>query len=110
MIFSAHKMSATAEKGLITQIGVTGMTCAACSNTVTGALEAVAGVKSAQVSLILNRAVVEHSSSTPASALLASLEDAGFEGAVLSSLSTVLPTATAVTVADDGIETCTGLG
>ena len=40
------------------QVGVTGMTCAACSNSVEGALRSVNGVLTASVALLQNRADV----------------------------------------------------
>lgn len=40
------------------QVGVTGMTCAACSNAVEGALMSVSGVFKASVALLQNRADV----------------------------------------------------
>lgn len=40
------------------QVGITGMTCAACSNAVEGALMSVSGVFKASVALLQNRADV----------------------------------------------------
>lgn len=68
-----------------TEIQVTGMTCSACSSAVTGALEAVPGVRDANVSLITEIAVVNHDNDVPAGALTAAIEGAGFDAKVCDS-------------------------
>ena len=61
-------------------VAVGGMTCQGCVNTVTGALKALPGVQSVEVSLENEQAVVSGISTqvTPA-AIVAAIEKAGYE-------------------------------
>lgn len=66
---------------------VGGMTCASCSTAVRGALEALAGVSTVEVSLATDEAIVEfeHEASTAeVESLVAAIEDAGFDADVKS--------------------------
>jgi len=63
------------------QLKVTGMTCDHCVRSVTGALSEVPGVKAVEVSLEKNAATVEGESVDP-KALIAAVEDEGYEAAV----------------------------
>ncbi|XP_015957388.1 copper-transporting ATPase RAN1 [Arachis duranensis] len=66
------------------QVRVTGMTCAACSNSVESALMSVDGVVSASVALLQNRAdVVFNPSLVKDEDIKNAVEDAGFEAEVL---------------------------
>ncbi|GLT75702.1 hypothetical protein SLA2020_474040 [Shorea laevis] len=66
------------------QVRVTGMTCAACSNSVEGALKSVNGVLRASVALLQNRAdVVFDSSLVEDEDIKNAIEDAGFEAEIL---------------------------
>ncbi|MED6223064.1 serine/threonine protein kinase Ran1 [Stylosanthes scabra] len=66
------------------QVRVTGMTCAACSNSVESALMSVEGVVSASVALLQNRAdVVFNPSLVKDEDIKNAIEDAGFEAEVL---------------------------
>lgn len=58
------------------------MTCGACSSAVVGALESVPGVQDANVSLITEIAVVNHSNGLPTADLIAAIEDAGFDATI----------------------------
>lgn len=66
-------------KLVTTKIGVSGMTCGACSLSVTEALESLLGVELASVSLLTNTASVKHSSAVGAEELLGAIEDCGFD-------------------------------
>ena len=66
------------------QVGVTGMTCAACSNAVEGALMNVSGVFKASVALLQNRAdVVFDPKLIKEEDIKEAIEDAGFEAEIL---------------------------
>ncbi|KAI4332062.1 hypothetical protein L6164_017001 [Bauhinia variegata] len=72
------------------QVRVTGMTCAACSNSVESALKAVDGVLSASVALLQNKAdVVFNPSLVKDEDIKNAIEDAGFEAEILPEPSTV---------------------
>ncbi|EOA12997.1 hypothetical protein CARUB_v10025986mg [Capsella rubella] len=66
------------------QVGITGMTCAACSNSVEGALMSVNGVFKASVALLQNRAdVVFDPTLVKEEDIKEAIEDAGFEAEIL---------------------------
>ncbi|XP_028758662.1 copper-transporting ATPase RAN1 isoform X1 [Neltuma alba] len=72
------------------QVRVSGMTCAACSNSVESALRAIDGVLSASVALLQNKAdVVFNSSLVKDEDIKNAIEDAGFEADILPETSTV---------------------
>ncbi|XP_062160735.1 copper-transporting ATPase RAN1 [Alnus glutinosa] len=73
------------EEGMRTvQVRVSGMTCAACSNSVEAALKSVNGVLRASVALLQNRAdVVFDSSLVKDEDIKNAIEDAGFEAEIL---------------------------
>ncbi|KFK31609.1 hypothetical protein AALP_AA6G135300 [Arabis alpina] len=69
------------------QVGVTGMTCAACSNSVEGALMNVHGVFKASVALLQNRAdVVFDPNLVQEEEIKEAIEDAGFEAEIMEEL------------------------
>lgn len=71
------------------QVRVVGMTCAACSNSVEGALRGVDGVFTASVALLQNRAdVVFDPNLVKEEDIKNAIEDAGFEAEVLHEAST----------------------
>ncbi|KAL6198658.1 hypothetical protein ACLB2K_028447 [Fragaria x ananassa] len=71
------------------QVRVTGMTCAACSNSVEGALRSVNGVLTASVALLQNRAdVVFDPRLVRDEDIKNAIEDAGFEAEVIPEPST----------------------
>lgn len=65
-----------------TVLKIEGMSCEHCVKHVTGALEALAGVDSARVSLKTNSAEVEHDAALSLEALKAAVEEAGYEAAL----------------------------
>ncbi|KAG2433084.1 hypothetical protein HYH02_012788 [Chlamydomonas schloesseri] len=66
-------------------LSVKGMTCAACSKAVEGALSSVAGVKRVSVALLQESAeVVYDEAAVGPEALVGAVEDAGFEGGLVS--------------------------
>ena len=73
------------ENGLsVTTIHVGGMTCGACTSAVEGAFKDVTGVKSFSISLLSERAVIEHDTNIISPATLAeTIEDTGFDAEVL---------------------------
>lgn len=67
-----------------TTIHVGGMTCGACTSAVEGAFKNVPGVKSFSISLLSERAVIEHDESIISAEKLAeTIEDTGFDAQVL---------------------------
>ena len=62
-----------------TILQIEGMSCAHCVQHVKEALEAVAGVKSAEVNLQNKSAEVEHEDKVSLAALKAAVEEAGYE-------------------------------
>ena len=61
-------------------IAIDGMTCQGCVNSLTRALQAAPGVKSATVTLVPAQASIEHDPATaPVDVLHAVIADAGFE-------------------------------
>ncbi|CAN9340887.1 unnamed protein product [Alternaria alternata] len=67
-----------------TTLSVGGMTCGACTSAVEGAFKDVAGLKSFSISLLSERAVIEHDTTiiTPEK-LAETIEDVGFDAQVL---------------------------
>jgi Cu+-exporting ATPase len=67
-----------------TTLSVGGMTCGACTSAVEGAFKDVAGIKSFSISLLSERAVIEHDTTIiPAEKLAETIEDVGFDAEVL---------------------------
>jgi copper chaperone CopZ len=62
-----------------TVLKIEGMSCAHCVQHVKAALEALAGVKSAELSLKDKSAAVEHGDKVSLAMLKAAVEEAGFE-------------------------------
>jgi copper chaperone len=67
----------------MTQLKITGMTCGHCQSAVEGALEAVAGVEAVRVDLA--KGVAEVEGNVDASALVAAVEDEGYQASVAGS-------------------------
>ncbi|KAF2139887.1 uncharacterized protein K452DRAFT_327827 [Aplosporella prunicola CBS 121167] len=71
---------------LTTTVAVGGMTCGACTSAVEGAFKGVAGVKSFSISLLSERAVIEHDPSMLGPEKIAEMiEDTGFDAKVVDS-------------------------
>jgi Cu+-exporting ATPase len=69
-----------------TTIKVGGMTCGACTSAVEGAFKNVAGVKAFSISLLSERAVVEHDSDILSPEQVAEMiEDTGFDAEIVES-------------------------
>eukprot|EP00882_Tetradesmus_deserticola_P007169 GHRQ01007548.1.p1 GENE.GHRQ01007548.1~~GHRQ01007548.1.p1 ORF type:complete len:744 (+),score=290.70 GHRQ01007548.1:392-2623(+) len=88
-LLSVHNLSDGAdpqdERPQIARLGITGMTCAACSGSVERALQALPGVMRVGVSLPTGEAEVAHQpSSITAEALVAAVEDLGFDARLVS--------------------------
>ena len=67
-----------------TTLSVGGMTCGACTSAVEGAFKDVAGIKSFSISLLSERAVIEHDTTIISPETLAeTIEDTGFDAEVL---------------------------
>ncbi|KAL2148191.1 hypothetical protein VTH82DRAFT_6906, partial [Thermothelomyces myriococcoides] len=71
---------------MVTTVGIKGMTCGACTSAVEGGFKDVAGVKSFSISLLAERAVIEHDPSLlSAETICEIIEDRGFDAEVLES-------------------------
>lgn len=67
-----------------TTLSVQGMTCGACTSAIEGGFKDVAGIKSISISLLSERAIVEHDSSTISPEAIAEIiEDRGFDATVI---------------------------
>ncbi|QDS70718.1 hypothetical protein FKW77_002750 [Venturia effusa] len=67
-----------------TTLSVRGMTCGACTSAVEGAFKNIAGIKSFSISLLSERAILEHDSTMLTPERVAEIiEDAGFEASVV---------------------------
>ncbi|KAI8962572.1 putative copper-transporting P-type ATPase [Daldinia sp. FL1419] len=70
----------------VTTIAVEGMTCGACTSAIEGGFSDVAGVKHFSISLLSERAVIEHDASLlPADQIIEIIEDRGFGATLVSS-------------------------
>jgi len=67
----------------MTTIRCGGMTCGACTASIEGAFKDVAGVKSFSISLLSERAVIEHTNAISPAQLAEIIEDTGFDAEVL---------------------------
>jgi Cu+-exporting ATPase len=65
--------------GASIKLAITGMTCAACASRVTAALEAVPGVRSASVNLMLHQASIAADRKVRPAALIEAVRGAGYE-------------------------------
>lgn len=71
---------------MTTTVGIEGMTCGACTSAVEGGFKDVPGVKSFNISLLSERAVIEHNPSLlTAEAIAETIEDRGFDATIISS-------------------------
>ncbi|AEO53301.1 hypothetical protein MYCTH_2294433 [Thermothelomyces thermophilus ATCC 42464] len=71
---------------MVTTVGIKGMTCGACTSAVEGGFKDVAGVKHFSISLLAERAVIEHDPSLlTGEAIREIIEDRGFDAEVLES-------------------------
>lgn len=101
----------------VTTVAIEGMTCGACTSAVEGAFKDVAGVKNFSISLLSERAVIDHDASVLSADQIAEMiEDRGFGATVVESqekeaeqkqegASGKQPTTAITTVAIDGM-TC----
>lgn len=71
----------------VTTLQVSGMTCSACSNSIIAQLQALPSVNSANVSLITEEAIVDHSNDIHPDKLVEVIEDMGFDAKIISSQS-----------------------
>ncbi|KAL2270985.1 hypothetical protein VTJ83DRAFT_356 [Remersonia thermophila] len=71
---------------MVTTVGIQGMTCGACTSAVEGGFKDVAGVKHFSISLLSERAVIEHDPALlTAAAICEIIEDRGFDAEVIES-------------------------
>ena len=75
-------MTGTDERPLVTELSVSGMTCASCVAHVGKALRKVPGVADAQVNLATERASITHAAGLDAQRLVEAVEGAGYGAAI----------------------------
>ncbi|KAG9561517.1 heavy metal translocatin, partial [Aureobasidium melanogenum] len=77
----------SASSGLMTTtVSVGGMTCGACTSAVEGAFKNLAGIKSFNISLLSERAVIEHDTKLiSADTIAETIEDTGFDASIIES-------------------------
>ena len=69
---------------VVTTVSVGGMTCGACTAAVEGAFKNVAGIKSFSISLLSERAIIEHEPNLlPPARIAEIIEDSGFEASIM---------------------------
>lgn len=68
-----------------TTIVISGMTCSACSSTITETLQNIEGVLSCSVSLLTDEAIIIHKVQVSAPSLVSAVEDCGFDATVKAS-------------------------
>ena len=84
VVLATENMSEAGPQISTTTLAVEGMTCGACTSAVEGGFKDVAGIKSISISLLSERAVVEHDSSAISPEAIAEIiEDRGFGATVL---------------------------
>ncbi|KAF3921601.1 hypothetical protein AA313_de0206263 [Arthrobotrys entomopaga] len=84
-LISSIESKPTAAHYATSTIGIEGMTCGACTSAVEGGLKGVEGIGSVSVSLVMNRAVVQHDPDVIAAEQIAEIiEDRGFDARVIS--------------------------
>lgn len=64
---------------------VSGMTCSACTNSITNGIKTIPGVRDVVVSLLTEEATVVHDNTVDPSAILQEIDDIGFDGRFVSS-------------------------
>ncbi|CCE78877.1 Piso0_000911 [Millerozyma farinosa CBS 7064] len=86
--------SLTRTKGLVkgngsvsTKVSIEGMTCGACSSSITEALEKLPNVSNVSVSLITGEGLVVHTPELTKNKIIETIEDCGFDARVISSTS-----------------------
>ncbi|KAK6457045.1 copper-transporting ATPase [Scheffersomyces xylosifermentans] len=70
---------------LNTVVNIQGMTCGACSASITEAVEAIPGVENVSVSLVTESGLVKHSTSVSKERIKQAIEDCGFDAQIESS-------------------------
>lgn len=91
-----------------TILTVSGMTCAACSASITEALEKLLGVTKASVSLLTNEAKVAHTTDLSTQLIVDTIEDCGFDAEVVSSRSAPSSASTLITILGMTCAACSG--
>lgn len=83
--FDAKVVSTTLAPICTTIVNIQGMTCAACSGSITDALMLVKGVRDASVSLLTASGRITHDPEVSPADIVAAIEDCGFDAAIESS-------------------------
>src|SRR5882762_10066584 len=79
MIVAEKTDETKASRSLVTELAVSGMTCANCARHVTEAIQGVAGVDSASVRLDAGEATVRWRAGADLPAVVAAVKEAGYE-------------------------------
>ncbi|OIW25905.1 heavy metal translocatin [Coniochaeta ligniaria NRRL 30616] len=78
---------------MVTTVGIEGMTCGACTSAVEGGFKDVAGVKHFSISLLAERAVIEHDPALLSAEKIAEIiDDRGFDATIIETKEVALDT------------------
>ncbi|GMM32719.1 Cu(2+)-transporting P-type ATPase [Saccharomycopsis crataegensis] len=78
----------TTSNPIISKIAVQGMTCSACTDSITNAINQLKGIQHINISLLTNEANIIHLPSLSNSEIINTIEDCGFDASLISSLPT----------------------
>jgi Cu+-exporting ATPase len=83
-LFDVDEVDNQQPKMVVTTVGIEGMTCGACTSAVEGGFKDVAGVKHFSISLLSERAVIEHDPTLLSPEQIAEIiDDRGFDATVI---------------------------
>lgn len=81
----SERDSTNATADIVTTLAIGGMTCGSCTSAVQSGVQGITGVKSVDISLLSERAVVKHDSTVKPERLVEAIEDRGFDASIVES-------------------------
>ncbi|CAI4219349.1 unnamed protein product [Parascedosporium putredinis] len=88
-LFPRHSSTLDEKPSTTTTIGIEGMTCGACTSAVEAGFQDVPGLHTFNISLLAERAIIEHDADLLSAEKIASIiEDRGFDATIISSVKT----------------------
>lgn len=92
-LFPRHSSTLDEKPSTTTTIGIEGMTCGACTSAVEAGFQDVPGLHTFNISLLAERAIIEHDADLLSAEKIASIiEDRGFDATIISSVKTATST------------------
>ncbi|KAI5964102.1 CCC2 [Candida pseudojiufengensis] len=76
------KMISSSIPTIQTSVSIQGMTCGACSASITESLESQPGIENASISLVTENGLITHSINYPTNQIISSIEDCGFDAQI----------------------------